>query len=142
MKEKNPKQQGQSSAGKTASKPVKGEAADKTTGHEGESFPGYPVYPAEEDIMNQGNEHNKVDIDVENVARSARINNELSPQRKAERKNEGKGDTWEPDESGDDLDVPGAELDDDAEAIGNEDEENNFYSLGGDRHEDLEEDQS
>ncbi|MET6999199.1 hypothetical protein [Chitinophaga defluvii] len=139
MKAKNPKQQGQSSAGKAASKPVKGEAADKTND---ESFPGYPAYPAEEDIMNADNEHNKVDLDVENVARSARINNELSPQRKAERKKEGKGDTWEPDESGDDLDVPGAELDDESEAAGNEDEENNFYSLGGDRHEDLEEDQS
>ena len=32
------------------------------------------------------------------------------------------------DVSGDDLDVPGAELDDDDEIIGNEDEENNSYS--------------
>ncbi len=44
------------------------------------------------------------------------------------------------DVSGDDLDVPGAELDDDMEAIGDEDEENNYYSLGGDDHENLEED--
>lgn len=35
--------------------------------------------------------------------------------------------------SGDDLDVPGAEADDDDEALGEEDEENNSYSLGGDR---------
>jgi len=41
--------------------------------------------------------------------------------------------------SGDDLDIPGAELDDNDEAIGEEDEENNYYSLGGDNHEDLEE---
>lgn len=41
--------------------------------------------------------------------------------------------------SGDDLDVPGAELDDENEAIGEEDEENNYYSLGGDDHDDLEE---
>ncbi len=34
--------------------------------------------------------------------------------------------------SGDDLDVPGAEEDDDNEALGEEDEENNTYSLGGD----------
>jgi hypothetical protein len=40
------------------------------------------------------------------------------------------------------LDVPGAELDDDTEELGEEDEENNYYSLGGDRHENLEEDQS
>jgi hypothetical protein len=41
---------------------------------------------------------------------------------------------------GDDLDIPGAELDDADEAIGEEDEENNYYSLGGDDHDDLEED--
>ena len=33
---------------------------------------------------------------------------------------------------GEDLDVPGAELDDLNEVIGEEDEENNYYSLGGD----------
>ena len=48
--------------------------------------------------------------------------------------------SFENDLSGDDLDMPGAELDDDNEAIGEEDEENNYYSLGGDRHEDLEND--
>ena len=41
--------------------------------------------------------------------------------------------------TGEDLDVPGAELDDADEEIGEEDEENNYYSLGGDNHEDLEE---
>jgi hypothetical protein len=40
---------------------------------------------------------------------------------------------------GDDLDIPGAELDDANEAVGEEDEENNYYSLGGDNHNDLEE---
>ena len=38
------------------------------------------------------------------------------------------------------LDVPGSELDDANEEIGEEDEENNYYSLGGDDHNDLEED--
>jgi hypothetical protein len=38
---------------------------------------------------------------------------------------------------GDDLDIPGAELDDDEEGIGEEDEENNYYSLGGDNHDDI-----
>lgn len=38
-----------------------------------------------------------------------------------------------------DLDVPGAELDDKDEEIGEEDEENNYYSIGGDNHNDLEE---
>ena len=40
----------------------------------------------------------------------------------------------------DELDIPGSELDDDVEEIGTEDEENNYYSLGGDQHDDLEED--
>jgi hypothetical protein len=44
--------------------------------------------------------------------------------------------------SGEDLDVPGNELDDDTEVNGAEDEENNNYSIGGDNHNDLEEDQS
>jgi hypothetical protein len=38
------------------------------------------------------------------------------------------------------LDIPGTELDDKMEDVGEEDEENNYYSLGGDNHEDLEED--
>lgn len=42
----------------------------------------------------------------------------------------------------DDLDVPGSDLDDKAEDLGEEDEENNYYSIGGDRHEDLEQNQS
>lgn len=40
----------------------------------------------------------------------------------------------------DDLDVPGAEDDDMQEGLGSEDEENNYYSLGGDRHEDAQDD--
>lgn len=39
----------------------------------------------------------------------------------------------------DGLDIPGAELDDEQEQIGEEDEENNYWSLGGDDHDDLEE---
>jgi len=46
---------------------------------------------------------------------------------------------YEEDELGSDLDVPGSELDDQQESIGSEDEENNFYSIGGDNHNDLEE---
>ena len=40
---------------------------------------------------------------------------------------------------GSNLDVPGAELDDQQESIGSEDEENNYYSVGGDNHIELEE---
>jgi hypothetical protein len=43
--------------------------------------------------------------------------------------------------TGEDLDVPGTELDDDQEAVGSEDEENNSYSLGGDNKENLDEGQ-
>jgi hypothetical protein len=40
----------------------------------------------------------------------------------------------------DDLDIPGTELDDEDENLGEEDEENNYYSLGGDEKSDLDED--
>ena len=46
---------------------------------------------------------------------------------------------FDEDMSGSDLDIPGGELDDLNEEIGEEDEENNYYSLGGDNHDDLEE---
>ncbi len=38
------------------------------------------------------------------------------------------------------LDLPGSALDDEQEKIGAEDEENNYYSLGGDYHNNLDED--
>ena len=49
-----------------------------------------------------------------------------------------KNRVWPVDMAGRDLDVPGSEgaADVEDEAIGPEDEENDFYSLGGDRHED------
>lgn len=43
------------------------------------------------------------------------------------------------DMTGEDLDVPGSSADDADELIGEEDEENNYYSLGGDLHESQEE---
>jgi hypothetical protein len=91
-----------------------------------EKFPGYPSHPASEDITYQGEQE---DLDVERVTRSSKINNELSRE-----------SSVDPADFDEGLDVPGAELDDDNEMIGEEDEENNYYSLGGDRHEDLEED--
>jgi hypothetical protein len=99
----------------------------KSAINEDEKFPGYPAYPANEDITYRGEQE---DLDVEKVTRSSRINNELA--------REGLDNPGELDEEG--LDVPGADLDDQNERIGEEDEENNYYSLGGDRHEDLEED--
>lgn len=87
---------------------------------------GYPLYPESEDIYNNDQENS--DIDPEDISNSEDSTDE----------EEGLSiDEWD-DTS--DLDVPGSELDDDMEEIGSEDEENNYYSIGGDDHEDLEED--
>ena len=40
--------------------------------------------------------------------------------------------------AGDDLDIPGSDLDDAQEEIGSEDEENKHYSLGSDHNDELE----
>ncbi|MEC5147795.1 hypothetical protein [Chitinophaga sp. 212800010-3] len=107
-----------------------------------DQFPGYPEYPASEDIMNRNNRDGEVDLNMDEMSSSFRRNSEL-PVEQNKRKNT-RGDeqeeSWQEDRVGDDLDIPGAELDDSDEAIGHEDEENNIYSLGGDRHQDLEED--
>jgi len=108
---------------------------------EEEEFPGYPEYPASEDIMSKHNRDKEVDLDINAVTGSFRRNSELPPEKKERlEKSDEQEETWRQDKVGDDLDVPGAELDDEEEAIGEEDEENNIYSIGGDRHEDLEED--
>lgn len=121
-------------------KPGKGNS--KPEKKEEEEFPGYPEYPAGEDIMNKRNRDSEVDVDMNQITGSFRHNSELPTERKksAEPSTDEQEETWREDKVGDDLDVPGAELDDDEENIGEEDEENNIYSIGGDRHEDLEED--
>lgn len=153
-------------------------------------FPGYPHYPATEDIMQPGNHTERVTADVDGVSKAdlnyMHLNNPdpaaaetAAPSglededelgivqgteadvtdedrellRAADRDMDlgeaGSGmdprfgsqrdtDDIEPvDEHLDkvhdaDLDVPGEELDDTNENIGEEDEENNYYSLGGD----------
>ena len=86
---------------------------------------GYPLYPASEDIYSKDKE--KKDIDPEAISKTKALNE------KSGKNNE---KYFEEDMSGDDLDVPGSELDDADENIGSEDEENNLYSLGGDKHDD------
>jgi hypothetical protein len=86
-------------------------------------------YPPGEDVFRQGLIESE--IDPEDVTRTK---DPLDLE--ADEWNE---KTFSNDLVGDDLDVPGSELDDQDEAIGREDEENNYYSLGGDNHEDLEE---
>ena len=88
-------------------------------------------YPAEEDIFRQG--LIDPDIDPEDISK---VKSEI----------ELESDDWneksfDDDLIGDDLDVPGSEDDDEDEMIGREDEENNYYSLGGDNHDNLEENQ-
>ena len=91
-------------------------------------FPGYPFYPGEEDSYVQ-NEW-KSDLDPEDPVH-LKAPNALPDSPNHLNK----------DDAGQDLDIPGAELDDAQEAIGSEDEENNYYSLGGDDKEGLEENQ-
>ncbi len=91
-------------------------------------FPGYPLYPPSEDIYNQGKK--EMDLNPENPSKKK------TPNESERALNE---KTFKDDMLGDDLDVPGAELDDQQESVGSEDEENNYYSLGGDDHNDLEE---
>ena len=89
---------------------------------------GYPLYPDSEDIYNQLENEEDIDPEFTSMKKTRNapdeMNNELD---------------FSEDESGDDLDVPGSDLDDEQEEIGNEDEENNYYSIGGDAHNDLDE---
>jgi hypothetical protein len=93
---------------------------------ESKNTPGYPLYPPDEDIFMKFKEEGYVD--TENFVRKK----ESRKRNKKEGKNNEKD--FEEDKSGSDLDVPGSELDDGNEDIGSEDEENNYYSLGGDDH--------
>jgi hypothetical protein len=96
------------------------------------NLPGYPIYPESEDIYNIYLEEK--DINPENLQEIKKSNEKYNAGRSP--------DIYLNDEFPiDELDVPGSELDDDMESIGSEDEENNYYSLGGDAHDDLEEDQ-
>lgn len=91
-------------------------------------FPGYPLYPPEDDIYAR---EEQTDIDPEDPSKKKRRNEVPETMNQKD---------FIDDMSGSDLDIPGAELDDQQEDIGSEDEENNYYSLGGDNHEDLESD--
>lgn len=84
---------------------------------------GYPLYPEDEDIYNIEKRDSYIDPDDQSYFSDEDF------------------DVRDPEEidfidqlENKELDVPGAELDDFDEEIGNEDEENNYYSLGGDNH--------
>ena len=142
-----------------------------------QDFPGYPHYPAKEDIMDQRTDSHRVDMDVENLpsnrnatgvsqrfAKTGRqnaqeplqpglgrdellrmgteadVNDDDLAALNATDQEIGTPQNVSNDDLNTDLDIPGSELDDENESIGEEDEENNYYSLGGDRHESQEED--
>ncbi len=93
-----------------------------------DDLPGYPLYPDGEDIYENFEE--ETELNPEDISKTKAFNSTNALRRKE----------LDDDFSEEDLDVPGSELDDEEEAIGSEDEENNYYSLGGDDHDDLEED--
>jgi hypothetical protein len=102
--------------------------SDKNTNNDDpKSFPGYPPYPAGEDIYNAADKI--ADVDSSDEIKK------IIPLKDGEWNEKSYNDSL----TGEDLDVPGSELDDAEEAIGSEDEENNYYSLGGDNHESSEE---
>ena len=104
--------------------------SDNTGSEEKNDLPGYPIYPAGEDIYNRAQK--ELDIDPDDIAKLKESTTDA-----LEGNNE---KDFKDDLSGNDLDIPGSELDDSDELTGSEDEENNYYSLGGDEHNDLEED--
>ena len=147
--------------------------SSQITGRDDE-FPGYPHYPAKDDIMHPSNRLEKVTPDPETLTKSGAyvdrniekpvsssldtaddIDDELVivPGTEADVTKDdllilGEGGYDENEEeavdtktvSGEldnDLDVPGEELDDLNESIGEEDEENNYYSLGSDSNDNL-----
>ncbi len=146
-----------------------------------EDFPGYPHYPAKDDILNPENNVERVEIDVDNISLSNISSNIHSPKSKSlndvakdiqqgdilanEENNKipndlditeedlillgskdddmdnGEDETlkshgWVP-SSGEDIDLPKDENEE--EIPGMEDEENDYYSLGGDDKSGLEE---
>ncbi|MHB8336093.1 MAG: hypothetical protein ACYC6P_08040 [Ignavibacteriaceae bacterium] len=104
-------------------------AIQHTDNKDNNVLPGYPIYPVSEDIYNKSKE--EMSVNPEDIFKRK------APNEKVGTKNE---KDFIDDKSGGDLDIPGSELDDEEENVGSEDEENNYYSLGGDDHNDLEED--
>ena len=119
---------------------------------------GYPPYPPGEDIYNRAKKAENVNPErpvEEQDNRPAKNERNLSADPwKSNTDNGGQQEELGPEDPngpigqqgkenpdaanegrmGGDLDVPGAELDDADEDIGEEDEQNNYYSLGGDKN--------
>jgi hypothetical protein len=102
----------------------------KVTNDEKESLQGYQFYPESEDIYNKFREEKNVD--PEDISRVKTPDKSDNPRTNI-------GEESNDDIFSGDLDVPGSELDDEQENVGTEDEENNYYSIGGDDHNNLDE---
>jgi hypothetical protein len=111
----------------SSSKTAKG-SLSQTDEELNDPFPDYPLYPPSEDIYSNYTKEDEVDIEQPYNLKTI-VDRYGVPIRK----------DAEEELTGDNLDVPGAELDDYQEFIGSEDEENNYYSLGGDNHDNLDE---
>jgi hypothetical protein len=89
----------------------------------------YPVYPDREDIYNKAKKEENIDPE------------DISKVKKTDKSDDTPTNIGEESNDDEHLDVPGSELDDEQENIGSEDEENNYYSVGGDNHNNLDEDE-
>lgn len=107
------------------SKPSEGQGKKADTN---ELYPDYPAYPPEEDIYSNYTEEQEIDPEQTSRLKEPVILSDLINQL-----------DFRKELSADELDIPGTELDDNQEILGSEDEENNYYSLGGDDHDDLDE---
>jgi hypothetical protein len=106
--------------------------SDKQTGNEDEdNLHGYPSYPEGEDIYIKYQE--RKDVNPEGLSNVRGLNENDKSLASKEINSESNA-------TGSDLDIPGSELDDAQENVGSEDEENNYYSIGGDDHDNLDED--
>ena len=141
-----------------------------------EDFPGYPHYPAKDDILNPYNNVDRVDLDVDNISSNihspkSKILNDVAKDiqeedilgnediniipndsditeedlillgSKEDDMDNGADESlrsggWVP-SSSDDIDLPNDDIEDDMPGM--EDEENDYYSLGGDDKSGLEE---
>jgi hypothetical protein len=102
---------------------------DQVNNQEDEDSSAYPLYRATEDIYNQSKNEGELDADS---------NTEIADPTSVIKDWHDK--EFDADSLKSELDVPGADLDDTDKKTGREDEENDYYSIGGDEHNDLEED--
>lgn len=112
-------------------KDLKNRPTEQKKDAEDDSLQEYPLYPESDDIYNKFKKEKNIDPeDISRTKNSGIIVNVPSDFKKDPF---GEASGWN-------LDIPGSELDDEQENIGSEDEENNYYSLGGDAHNDIDED--